>query len=66
MLEKLRPLLAAEVRRHHWEITCSVGVVTAPAPAPDVEPLLRSADQLMYRINRATKDAVLFALLPPA
>ena len=65
VLDKLGPLLAAEVRRHGWGITCSIGVVTALAPATSVEGLLRSADQLMYRVKRGSKDGVLFELQPP-
>ena len=60
VLDKLRPLLAAEAGRHGWEITCSIGVATALSPPASVDDLLRSADQLMYRVKRGSKNAALF------
>jgi diguanylate cyclase (GGDEF)-like protein len=65
VLEKLRPLLADEMRRHGWEITCSIGVVTAAPPPPTLDALLRRADQLMYRVKHGSKDAVLFEVEEP-
>jgi diguanylate cyclase (GGDEF)-like protein len=65
VLEKLRPLLADEMRRHGWEITCSIGVVTAAPPPPTLDALLRRADQLMYRVKHGSKDAVLFEVQEP-
>jgi diguanylate cyclase (GGDEF)-like protein len=62
VFEKLRPLLVAEVHQRGWGITCSIGVVTAVPPPPEVDILIRSADQLMYRAKRGSKDAVLFDL----
>lgn len=65
VLDKLRPMLAAEGQRQGWEITCSIGVVTALPPPPEIDALLRSADQLMYRVKRGTKDSVLCGVWQP-
>jgi diguanylate cyclase (GGDEF)-like protein len=62
VFDKLRPLLVSEVERRGWGITCSIGVVTALPPPPDIDVLIRSADHLMYRAKRGSKDAVLFGL----
>ncbi len=65
VLDKLRPMLATEMKRRGWEITCSIGVVTALPPPPGVDLLLRSADQLMYQVKRGSKDAALFEVRQP-
>ena len=65
VLEKLRPMMADEMRRHGWQITCSIGVLTAAPPPPTLDALLRRADQLMYQVKHGSKDAVLFEVREP-
>lgn len=58
VFSKLLPLLLQEVRHRHWPISCSVGAVIALPPPLSVDDLVRSADQLMYRVKREAKNDV--------
>ena len=62
VIEKLQPLLATETQREGWDVTCSIGVVTALPPPPTVDALIRAADQLMYQVKRGSKNGARFAV----
>jgi len=60
-ITKLHEALSAEMARHDWPVTFSIGVMnftTAPASVAEV---IASADQLMYGVKEAGKGGVTFA-----
>jgi GGDEF domain-containing protein len=60
MVKSLRARLRDAMRAGGWPITFSIGAVTS-AGAPDgIEPLLHRADELMYEVKQAGRDAVRF------
>ena len=50
--------------RHDWPVTFSIGVVTFLEPPESVAEMIREADNAMYAVKRASKDAIEFRTLP--
>jgi diguanylate cyclase (GGDEF)-like protein len=63
-MERLRSAVAASLQHHDWPITLSVGVVTFLTAPVCVDDMLREADQLMYVVKQAGKNAAHFAVYP--
>lgn len=61
VVEKIRDLVKEEMEAEQWPITLSVGVLTCEYPPHSVQAMLRAADQLMYQVKGAGKDAILYA-----
>jgi diguanylate cyclase (GGDEF)-like protein len=57
-IAKLHGLLNALMRERGWPTTCSIGVVTTLPPPVSVDELVKSADDLMYRVKRQSKNGV--------
>jgi diguanylate cyclase (GGDEF)-like protein len=57
-IAKLHGVLTALMRERGWPTTCSIGVVTTLPPPVSVDELVKSADNLMYRVKRQSKNAV--------
>jgi diguanylate cyclase (GGDEF)-like protein len=51
--------LRAEMARHGWPVTPSIGAITCHRPLPPAGALRQAADRLMYRVKASGKDAVL-------
>jgi diguanylate cyclase (GGDEF)-like protein len=58
LLDKLRASLNAEMLRHGWPITFSIGAVTSRTASLSPEALVQAADKLMYDVKAAGRDAV--------
>jgi diguanylate cyclase (GGDEF)-like protein len=60
---RLRERFAAEMARLNWDLTCSMGIVTAES-AEQVSPeaLLKQADNLMYQVKQFGKNNYRFAM----
>jgi len=67
VIAKLQARLVAQMRAGGWPTTFSVGVVTFAHAPESIDALLSRADELMYEVKRAGRDAVRFAevALPP-
>ncbi len=56
--EKLQGGLLAEMVRHQWGVTFSIGVLTCQAIPPSVDELLKRADELMYAVKHGSKNGI--------
>jgi len=63
-IDKLHAALSAAAAAGHWPVGFSIGVATFSPPCPSRADVVRAADQLMYEVKRAGKNAVLFAVDP--
>lgn len=61
VLSKLQIALLTEMRRHHWPITFSTGVLTCNSTPITVKELVKRADDLMYDVKRQGKNAFKYA-----
>jgi diguanylate cyclase (GGDEF)-like protein len=61
MLERVRGALADEVAASpaDWPVTFSIGAIVAASAPGEIRDLVRTADDLMYRVKRSGKNAVL-------
>ena len=66
VLETVQGRLLEAMEQQGWPITFSIGGVTFEAPAPSVQSVIKAADDLMYEVKRAEKDAWVHAVYPPA
>ncbi|MBN1141537.1 MAG: GGDEF domain-containing protein [Deltaproteobacteria bacterium] len=62
-LEKLRSGILEEMRGHGWPVTLSIGVVSCSVPRLSLTELLQKADELMYSVKHAGKDAIRYGCL---
>lgn len=60
-ITKLHETLGAEMARHDWPVTFSIGVVSFAAPPASVAEVIAAADRLMYGVKAAGKAAVTYA-----
>lgn len=60
ILDRLQSAIAEEGTAHHQPITCSIGVVVCHGNAVTPEELIRRADELMYSVKRAGKNATAY------
>jgi diguanylate cyclase (GGDEF)-like protein len=59
-INKLHEELTERVNANRWPIGFSIGVVVLDLPNASSEELLNSADNLMYRVKKSTKNRVLY------
>ena len=72
-VEKLQDVLVEEMRKHEWQVSFSIGVLTCLDPPADADQLMRLVDGLTYAAktggkNTAVYDVVaarLVSLAPP-
>jgi len=56
--ERLHERLTAEIARHGWSISISMGIMTCADAPSDINWLVMEADRLMYSVKRSGKNAV--------
>ncbi|NNG17861.1 MAG: GGDEF domain-containing protein [Gemmatimonadales bacterium] len=66
VLETVRRRLVEAMSQHGWQVTFSIGGVTFDTPAPSVQSVIKAADDLMYEVKRAEKDAWMHEVYPGA
>lgn len=66
VLETVRSRLLEAMEQHGWPVTFSIGAVTFERPAPSVQSVIKAADDLMYEVKRADKDAWMHEVYPAA
>ena len=66
VLETVRTHLLEAMEQHGWPVTFSIGAVTFERPAPSVQSVIKAADDLMYEVKRADKDAWMHEVYPAA
>lgn len=57
-LLKLKSLLEASVEKRGWPVSASIGAASFADPPRDAETLVHEADQVMYQVKGAGKNAV--------
>jgi diguanylate cyclase (GGDEF)-like protein len=65
-LPRLRDQLLSEMQRHNWSVTFSMGVLTCTAAPSNVDEVMRQADDLMYEVKNAGKNAIRYSVYPEA
>jgi len=58
VLSKMRDALLANMRKGDWPVTFSIGALTCSTPPHSIDDLVRMADELMYSVKHAGKNAV--------
>ena len=66
VLETVRRRLLEAMEQHGWPVTFSIGGVTFETPAPSVQSVIKAADDLMYEVKQAEKDAWIHGVYPAA
>jgi diguanylate cyclase (GGDEF)-like protein len=62
VISKVLNGLSEETGQYAWPVTCSIGVVTCGAAPPATDELVKMADELMYSVKRARKNAAAYAV----
>ncbi|MCC6747453.1 MAG: GGDEF domain-containing protein [Deltaproteobacteria bacterium] len=57
LLRRLGTGVAEAMAASSWPVSCSIGAVTFDAPPDSVDAIITAADQLMYRVKAAGKNA---------
>ncbi len=57
-VSKIQIGLLDEMRRNHWPVTFSIGVVTCINIPRATDPLLKQADDLMYSVKNKGKNSI--------
>lgn len=58
-LERVRDLIAAEMRKNRWPVTISAGAVSYAIAPTSLEEVIKEADALMYRAKERGKNRTL-------
>ena len=65
-LPRLRDQLLSEMQRQNWPVTFSMGVLTCTAAPSNVDHVMRQADDLMYEVKKAGKNAIKYSVYSAA
>lgn len=63
-LKKLQAGLLEEMRRNNWLITFSVGVLTCNMAPANADELVRTVDELTYRVKHGGRNGIEFSAYP--
>lgn len=58
----IQSALLDEMRRNHWPVTFSIGVVTYQHGPMTADELIRRADEVMYSVKKEGKNAIAYAV----
>jgi diguanylate cyclase (GGDEF)-like protein len=61
-LPRLRDELLAAMQRNNWRVTFSIGALTCPTAPAALGDVVSEADELMYEVKRAGRNAIRYAL----
>jgi diguanylate cyclase (GGDEF)-like protein len=63
-LEKLKGELQKNMSKNHWPVTFSIGAATFNRPDITAGEMLNVSDQLMYRVKKSSKNAIVHESFP--
>jgi diguanylate cyclase (GGDEF)-like protein len=66
ILERIQESFGHEMLLKEWPVTLSIGAMTFPQPARDIDAMVRRVDKLMYRAKKAGKNRIAHHLLSDA
>lgn len=66
IITKLKDTLLKELAAHDSQTTCSIGVITMTNEALDADKMIAAADNLMYQIKYAGKNAIAYGAIGAA
>ena len=58
---KLQAGLLMEMQQNEWPVTFSMGILTCYSPPPSTDKLVKLADELMYSVKHANKNALKYS-----
>lgn len=64
VLERVQAVVARVVAQRGWPVSCSIGAVVFVEAPRDVDDLIGRADNLMYQVKHAGKDALRIQRVP--
>jgi diguanylate cyclase (GGDEF)-like protein len=62
-VEKIQTALEAEMRKHEWPVTFSLGVLTCVDPPANSDELIRLVDALTYAAKTRGKNTAVYELM---
>jgi diguanylate cyclase (GGDEF)-like protein len=62
VLSKIRNGLLEEMKKHHWPVTFSIGVITCHTVFVEINELINMADALMYEVKHSGKNAIQYSI----
>ncbi|HSB80348.1 MAG TPA: GGDEF domain-containing protein [Candidatus Methylomirabilis sp.] len=68
IIPRIHRALVAEMQRHQWPATFSIGVLTCLHAPPTAEEIIKRADEVMHSVKKNGKNGVAYAAYagPPA
>lgn len=64
LITRIRQGLLQEMHQNKWQVTFSIGVLTCVAAVSNADDVIRMADELMYSVKKAGKNAIAFTTCP--
>lgn len=61
VVDKMRKLVVEDMQAQNWPITLSIGVLICDQPPISIDAIMRSADQLMYRVKNQGKNSIAYS-----
>lgn len=61
VVDKMRKLVLEDMQAQGWPVTLSIGVLICDQPPLSIDAMMRSADQLMYRVKNEGKNSIAYS-----
>lgn len=61
VVDKMRKLVLEDMQKQNWPITLSIGVLICDQAPVSIDAIMRSADQLMYRVKKEGKNSIAYS-----
>ncbi|MBU1192696.1 MAG: diguanylate cyclase [Gammaproteobacteria bacterium] len=61
VVDKMRKLVLEDMQAQNWPITLSIGVLICDQAPLSIDAMMRSADQLMYRVKNEGKNSIAYS-----
>ncbi len=61
VVDKMRKLVLDDMQAQNWPVTLSIGVLICDRPPVSIDAIMRSADELMYRVKKEGKNSIAYS-----
>ena len=58
---RIQRILLENMQTHKYDVTFSMGALTYQTPPESVESMLKQADEMLYRVKNAGKNAIYYS-----